>query len=137
MRYKKASLGISGFVIVTLMAVGCGKEYSKGTPYGQSIGNIHFDQTLPKAQYAQMARDLQILDSIPIDPAQDAEMKRIMKLKDTSPRSLRNWLEDRVQYIVSEDFDLDQRVFGKPKAAASIVSEAQDPKRDVFERVTK
>jgi hypothetical protein len=114
MSQKKYLLARKSSVALGMMVFGaCGQNsviYSKETPVGQSIGNIKFDQSIWASDHKRIAKDLQVLDHIPIRADQSGEMRRIMKLKDTSPASMRTWLEDRVQYIVPEHFNFNRNV---------------------------
>ncbi len=99
---KFINLGIGAAVsLLILGGGGCGNFSIEKLPHAQSIRNIHFDPSISKDDYPVLVGSLQLIDSLPIVEMESSEMKRVMKLKDSSSSSIWEWLEARVQYIVA------------------------------------
>jgi hypothetical protein len=72
-----------------------------------SIGGIHFDHDISAGQYRVLAKDFHALRSMNlIDDSGEAQ--RLMGLTSLSANEHLTWLEDRVQYILHQDFDRDR-----------------------------
>ena len=113
MRYSK----IPGQIVVSALLMagvlqGCARkqdpEEDDGVPKAP-IGKIQFGSHVSQPQYEALGAALQTLDAIRVDNPSDA-LLALLRLQDASPQSLRAWLEDRVQFIVPENFDIGTHV---------------------------
>jgi len=81
----------------------------------ENVESIRFDCTLEQAKYQMIAKDLGHLRSFHLSGRTSAELKRLLGLRDTSGPSLLGWLQERIRYILSEDFDSlpeDKKIIG-------------------------
>ncbi len=89
------------------LGLGCGGSSSiEQVETSRSIGKIKFDDRISRRYFRLISEDLERIDSVPINPhsIHAAQMKETMGLDDASPESMRNWLEDRVAYVLGENF---------------------------------
>jgi len=96
---------------ISLLFVACGKKEESKPAAPEPpflVGKLKLDNTISSAQRAELVNAYNSLDSSPMR-SPEPELLRIMKLNDASASSIRGWIEDRVQYIVGESFNLEDR----------------------------
>ncbi|MGZ3698476.1 MAG: hypothetical protein ACXVCH_10310 [Bdellovibrionota bacterium] len=73
-------------------------------------GRIHFAKDIPDKQAQAMIQDLNLLRSMDIQSS-DPEFVKKLKLDHVDARSMEDWLAERVQYIVGENFNIQQAAY--------------------------
>ena len=102
-------------IIFSILISGCGNTYDKNSTalislsknpceHKPDIGTIKIDCTLEKNKYDLIANDLKQLESIHLTGTSSSQLRRALKLPNTSGITLRFWLEQRIKYIFAEDF---------------------------------
>ncbi len=90
------------FVFATFSAIG-----ADGAVATQTL-SFKYSKGIPEAQIRILQRDLKRLDHLVLsDP--DGELKRIYKIPDTHPETLKAWLAERTQFIVDQAHPIDTR----------------------------
>lgn len=74
------------------------------------IGKIEVEAGVTQAQRDAFASAIQNLDTYKID-APGADLLAKLHLNDTAPATLHEWLEERVQYLASQNLDLDSHAY--------------------------
>jgi hypothetical protein len=97
-KYLLPRLGIASLLLVSTLT---GRAHA-----GTSIESIRVASTVPAAQSAQIASDLGFLRSYPLTQY-DPPLLALMGIKDAATPTLLAWLEERVHYLVPEDYPLD------------------------------
>jgi hypothetical protein len=72
----------------------------------EPIGHIYFDNTIPPDEYTLIAKDLHALRSMVFARSPASELQRILKLPNLSAGSMLGWLEERIHYIVNENYGI-------------------------------
>jgi len=84
-----------------------------GTSEGQAKElKLKFDRRVPEEQSQILGNDLRRLDKMSLSAS--SEMLRIYGLKDGEGASLSSWLSERVQWVLSEDFNLEKSLRPSP-----------------------
>lgn len=118
----RSTLGMAIAVGLTGLALGC--SHSGGgsnSPEGGDDGRVHntgvpnrlqFASSVDRRQGEQIDTVLTYLyqSPIPADWRGLDQMLSLMGLADASPKSLQDWFEDRVAYVVDENFDVEQHI---------------------------
>ncbi len=73
------------------------------------VAGIQFDSEIPSDQYNLMAKDLEDLKKFEFSNP-DSQLLSVMGLNDSSPRSVLNWLKERVHYVVNENYQPDKHI---------------------------
>jgi len=100
---------------------GCGKESQQKQIYNDLVNyypgdkaskpNIKFASSLSSDGVNALSEDFEFLRRINMTPANSADLVAVMKINDSSPKSLVSWLDDRMQYVVPKDFDADKSAY--------------------------
>jgi hypothetical protein len=107
----------------TTSLLGCGNWYStesdfsypqtQSTLYTAStrpcefkpnIGNIRVDCTLEHSKYELISHDLGMLSSLHLIGPRSEEFQQTLNLPNLTGQTLTLWLEERIQYLLAEDF---------------------------------
>lgn len=107
-----ASLALLSLSTPSFASFGTGSQ-SQHPP----VADIQFDSSIPDDQYNLMAQDLEDLQKFEFTRP-DSKLLSVMGLRDSSPRSMLNWLKDRVHYIVGEKFKPARQVRSETKNQA-------------------
>lgn len=95
------------FAVWTVIAIsGCAPE-SKPENHDDGIpvyaNGVQFSSEVDAGQRLALQKAMSIIHFVPVTTASD-EITSLLKLKSTDPDSLQSWLEQRVQFIVNEEF---------------------------------
>jgi hypothetical protein len=97
--------------------------HALGKRPAQSIGWIQAESAVPKKQVERLQGDFQWFSSLPALSPTPSEneggelfskaqiiklMTAIMKIKTVEPQSLNGWLQDRVQFLLAENFPINE-----------------------------
>lgn len=102
-RFAGILLGLAGVALST--APVC---HAFGKSRNERFRDIRFDGSVPSEQRKLLSSDLAALISYPVQD--DAESRRVMGLQQLSGESLMTWLEDRVQYVLGESYEIERNI---------------------------
>jgi len=100
-----------------------------------SVGNLHFDNGLSRKERGAFVTALDYLDHSEITNA-DPALLEMMQIPSFDRFTLHQWLEDRIQYIVPSNVNLDVKIpilqknftgYENPGAIPQIFLDAQNP----------
>ena len=72
----------------------------------ENVGNIHFDCNLEQSKYEEIVSDLRWLRTKSFSGKASQDLKDLLSLADTNGNTLFQWMEERIKYILSENYDL-------------------------------
>ena len=119
-------------LILTLLLNACGSSTSPGTkgdtegpvvcpkssaatdPQIRAVPNrLKYAHGIPTNQKCALNESISLLYSLPMDSTrtETQRLQSLLRLDSTDASRLQNWLEDRIQYVVKTDFDLNANLY--------------------------
>jgi hypothetical protein len=104
---------VLGFSVLAALSA-CGPSFSPLNDHPAEVSikpvpnKLSYSSLVPREQRAALNEAISAMAVLPLD-LQDADTKSmaaLMKLEDVSPKAMQSWMEERVQYIVEDGFDL-------------------------------
>ncbi len=80
-------------------------ERAEAMGRAQSLGTIQAESAVPKEQTQKLRQDFEWLNTLGSRTAPE-EMTRVMGLQEVSAPALSSWLNERVNYVLAEDYEL-------------------------------
>jgi hypothetical protein len=78
----------------------------------RNASGIAFSSNVPEEQYQELAKDLVELEENPITQP-DSKLIPLLGIQDSSTQSLLGWLQERVHFIVEQDFQANPQVLNE------------------------
>ncbi len=120
------SISKSGLLIVpALLLAFSAPSYAFSKKRTIDGGKLTVAKDVPEKQYKILEADIFYLKSTPITQG-DFQLQELLKLNTLSGSTLENWMTERVQYIVSQSFDIQSSLYAK-KVGYSFEHAGDDP----------